>query len=226
MKITKDTIALGMIAFSFWGFLGSEAFGLMHSGISATLASGVPFAALTPTVLQTVGLAVAGHIGTMEFNYWAVGQIYMLLVWMLFGYGILRIFGRLKPILIIGGFGAAIFTMLPYITAIPEPYATLSSTAGNGFLFMAIVGWIYSLIETRADGDMMNVLSGWGGLLVGGIMGALFQMDTMIGGISSFNWAFIFAAAVLSLMGFGGILVTETGPIVQAKKEQAIPEKH
>jgi hypothetical protein len=44
------------------------------------------------------------------------------------------------------------------------------------------------LIETRADGDMMNVLSGWGGLLVGGIMGALFQMDTMIGGISSFNW--------------------------------------
>ncbi len=187
----KNVWASAAANFSFWGFLGSAVFGQLFAGVP-------------PNIIYP------------ETYYWYfLGEIWITISCFMFGYGVLRLLGRRKPMMIVGGFCWASLSLLPHLVTLGSPWGHIVQIGSYMGLGVGMVGWIWAAMETRADSTSVNLLSGWGATVVGLIMGYLAGLNTTFAGYSSSSWAMIFASFVPFLMMVSGLIFDETGPAVK-----------
>jgi hypothetical protein len=231
----KNNWGSALVNFAFWGFLAGAAYQLIFGGINAALAQaqakGAPFSYAFSAIsnipaLRAIGIGVASYVGPEMFYWNSLGQLFILASFLLVGYGLLRVSGQRKPLMIFGGLIAAVLNIIPVLHAFPAPFPNLLSILATGGLFVGLVGWVFTMVERPVDAATQNLLSGWGPILVVLVMGGLFDMKTMIGGYTSFDWAMVFSGCLGFLMMIGGLIVDETGPAGKKATKKGPVEAH
>jgi len=202
MKFGRNELASSMVGIGFWGFLGGGAFGLLFNA----LMSGYP--------LHYIVFPEA-------VNWQNLASMSMMLLFIPVAYALVRVSGRLKPLIIVGGLFSAIFNIIPKMMLIPGPWTTIMSILASGGVFMALVGWMFSTVWGQPDGHATSLASGWAGVFAGSVMGYLFDMNTVIGGFPSAVLAMIFAGVLGFVIMIAGFIIPEFGPAAQKKQAQA-----
>jgi hypothetical protein len=211
MKITRTDVGFAFVSFAFWGFLGSLAF----SGLYGTFLNPAQ-ALINPTQLP--------------FVIWWGTQLTAAIIPLLFvivGFGLNRIIGLRRPVIALGGLIAGVLFITNQILEVTpsfaayaaSPYYTIVGLMATGSLFIALTAWLLSSIEAGSNSAAVNLMSGWGGVVVAVIIGAIADLGITIAGYSSFTWGMIFANCIPLLMVVGGLLIKESGPAAVKAKQ-------
>jgi hypothetical protein len=199
MKFGKNEVAAALVGIGFWGFLGGAAFGLIYGGLPSNF------------VLP-------------EIAYWQMTAIMLLtLLNIPLGYMFLRATGKWKWMIATGGLLMAILNIAPLLVPIPTPWSHFVTIFATGVVMWVLVGWVFLQVELHVDGHAANLLSGWAGPFVGGVMGYLFTLNTVIAGIASSTWAMIFAGTLGFVIMTAGFVADERP---QPKVVEHKPEEH
>ncbi len=207
----RDVIGSTLINFAFWGFLGGAVFNPIYAAITIGLTR-VPLAAL-PRVLPTLGTQLMNNAGSEDLYIGLLGRLFIYMSFLLLAYGFVRLGGRLKPMMIFGGLISALLNIIPLLITFPSPWPTILSFIAVAGLFSGLIGWLYSLVRGRVDGNAMNLMSGWGSLLVVAVIGGLFSLNTVFAGYNTYIWGMVFSGSLGFLMTIGGLVMREHGPI-------------
>ncbi|MEM2969543.1 MAG: hypothetical protein QXR63_01245 [Candidatus Bathyarchaeia archaeon] len=217
MSISRNTIAYALINFAFWGFLGAQAYSSIYHGFQATLARGVPISALSdPMVRNNILLAIGKYVGDFAYFEGVMGSIFSQGIFFLLGFGIAKIFTKRNVMIAIAGFGSAILNILLVVADLDPVINYIVQCSATILLYMGLNQWMFSNVEYKSNPYQSLALSGWGGILIVAVMGSLFQANTAYAGLTSYQWAFVFAYSVLTMFGIGGLLL----------KKEAEPTKH
>jgi hypothetical protein len=229
VKITRNDVGYTFVSYAFWGFFGYLTFSVLYQTYLMTIQAGY-----NSTIAQSLSLNPL----VFPFSTWwsaLFTGIGPLLAFLLVGYGLNRIIGLRRPLLIFAGIvspviGITNLFLNTYGTMHPTtsigtyalgPYSTIVSMLGLGILYIGLTSWMLGQVESGANPNITNGFAAWGGMAVPLIGGIIADATWTYAGFSAFTWGLLFINCIPFCMAIGGILAKESGPLLLKKKQAA-----